>query len=93
MDDSRYNLSAEEYDNLKNQLNQGELAEIAELEKDCDDADRCDYWDIYRKAFKFMTGKNWNPERLTKLRASPMHRLKMHLLHRAGQLRGIKFKE
>jgi hypothetical protein len=93
MSEDRHNYSQGEYDQLKGQLSRIELREIERLEEKCGNLAEYDYWDIYREAFKFMEGRSWNIDSLTKLRLSAIYKLKMHLLKRAGELRNIKFQK
>jgi len=85
-------LSQREYKNLKNQLNPEERKEIEALEKDCEDL-KIDYFEFYGRVESYKVGIRWTAERFRELRASPMFKLRMHLLDRAAELRNIKFNE
>lgn len=87
---SEYEFSEEQYQNLRSRLNPQELQEIERLEKDCADL-AVDYWDIYRRVESYKIGICWTPKKVLELIISPMYKLRMCLLHRAGKLRNIKF--
>lgn len=85
-------LSEEEYQNLKKQLSPDELKEIEVLEKNCEELS-IDYWKFYGQVENYKVGIRWTVELRRQLRASPMFKLRMHLLDRAAELRNIKFNE
>lgn len=88
--ENEYILNEEEYQNLRSQLNPQELEEIEKLEKDCVNLS-INYWEFYRRAENYRIGIYWTPKKLQRLFASPIYKLKIHLLYKAGELRGIKF--
>ena len=85
-------LSDEKVSALKEKLDKQDRKRIKILEEDCSNLD-LDYWEIYRRVGEDRIGRYFTSKTLREYYELPLSRLKMNLLHKAAQLRGVKFSE